>query len=228
VDELRHLAYIVANITQKEARVKLQKELEERRLLQAESAESLALEEVVMVREMPDLAVHVEKLIVRITNTVKSDPEVWDILAEFQHTLGRFDLELEARIKQVWCLLSAASFYLFFHKNNCFLFSVSLLDRGAQLGKVRSKVGGDARGAGAAHRGALLQGRQEVGLVRMQVAAAVGVAQDGGQLQGQRRRRGGARHDRHRGGEVPGVCLSGVYGYVWFIRNPLHNKLFTK
>jgi tetratricopeptide (TPR) repeat protein len=119
VDELRHLAYIVANVTQKEARVKLQKELEERRLLQAESTEPLALEEVVMVREMPDLAVHVEKLIVRITNTIKSDPEVWDILAEFQHTLGRFDLELEARIKQVSGGVKFLSQYL------CLPFSVA-------------------------------------------------------------------------------------------------------
>eukprot|EP01034_Spumella_vulgaris_P023131 gene23131-29324_t len=114
VDELRHLAYIVSHITQKEARVKLQKELEERRLLQAESTQPLP--EVVMVREMPDLAVHVEKLIVRITNTIKSDPEVWDILAEFQHTLGRFDLELEARLKQCRCWIAEPSWEKFANK----------------------------------------------------------------------------------------------------------------
>lgn len=118
IDELRHLAYIVANLTQKEARVKLQQELKERQLQQAENASSelnqtsttIANDEIVLVQDMPDLAVHVEKLIVRITNTVKSDPEVWDILAEFESTLGRYNLEMDARLKQV---IVYASFNVF-------------------------------------------------------------------------------------------------------------------
>jgi len=49
----------------------------------------------------------VEKLIVRITNSIKSDPDIWDILAEFFEILARKKSILDCRMRQVRALISA-------------------------------------------------------------------------------------------------------------------------
>jgi hypothetical protein len=48
-----------------------------------------------------DTILAVDKLLTNITVAVPSDAEVWDVYADFQHTLGRFRLELDCRTKQV-------------------------------------------------------------------------------------------------------------------------------
>lgn len=62
---------------------------------------------VLEVSPLPDLVLSVEKLLTKISNAIRSDPEVWDIFAEFQHGLGRFRLELDCRTKQVSVYLAA-------------------------------------------------------------------------------------------------------------------------
>lgn len=59
------------------------------------------LDSVLEVAPLPDLVLSVEKLLTKISNAIRSDPDVWDVFAEFQHALGRFRLELECRTKQV-------------------------------------------------------------------------------------------------------------------------------
>ena len=150
-DELRHLCYIVASQSQREAKLQAKTaaaagsdstksetevpvsmdsaSISEK--LPSSSPSQAAVGEAVMralqvlweednefdpdevsdlleVTPLPDLAVSTEKLLLKITNAIRSDAEVWDICAEFHHTLGRFRPELEARIKQVlhvvrWC-----------------------------------------------------------------------------------------------------------------------------
>jgi len=55
-----------------------------------------------------DLVDLTHRLLLKITTAVKSSYEVWDIYANFMHTLGRFRSELDCRLKQVRML----SFYL--------------------------------------------------------------------------------------------------------------------
>ena len=53
------------------------------------------------VIDSSDLVLSTEKLLIKITNSIKSESEIWDVYASFLHTLGKFRLELECRIKQV-------------------------------------------------------------------------------------------------------------------------------
>jgi len=53
------------------------------------------------VNPLPDLVVSTEKLLTSITNAIRSDAEIWDIFADFQHKLGRYRLALDCRNKQV-------------------------------------------------------------------------------------------------------------------------------
>jgi tetratricopeptide (TPR) repeat protein len=57
--------------------------------------------ELLHVDPLTDLAMHAETLLGRITNAIRSDPEVWDIVADFYYCLGKFRLVLESRVKQV-------------------------------------------------------------------------------------------------------------------------------
>jgi hypothetical protein len=50
--------------------------------------------------DLPEVAKAVEKLLVRITNTLPSDADIWDILARFEAFLGRQRLVLECRVRQ--------------------------------------------------------------------------------------------------------------------------------
>jgi len=52
------------------------------------------------ISTLADVPAQVDKLLTNITQAVPSDAEIWDVYAEFQHTLGRFRLELECRTKQ--------------------------------------------------------------------------------------------------------------------------------
>ena len=58
-------------------------------------------EERDIVPELPSLGSSLEELLHKMTNSVKSDPNVWDLIAMFQSSLGRYSLALEARTKQV-------------------------------------------------------------------------------------------------------------------------------
>lgn len=50
---------------------------------------------------LPDLAECVQQLLNKITTTIPSDADIWDICAEYQHTLGKWRLKLDCRTKQV-------------------------------------------------------------------------------------------------------------------------------
>lgn len=106
IDELRHLAFIVSNKVQREAKLNnpgaaKRKPLPVIREVIAEEEEEEEDEDFIEIDVLPEPALSVEQLLIRITNTVKSDPDIWDLLADFQHTLGRYSQELDARIKQV-------------------------------------------------------------------------------------------------------------------------------
>jgi len=78
---------------------------------EAEAVEDLAsdIAEIVEVQPLPDLVKAVEQLLVKITNSIPSDPEIWDIFAEFSHTLGRFANAHQCRLKQFRAQLNEAS-----------------------------------------------------------------------------------------------------------------------
>lgn len=113
IDELRHLAFITSNMAQREAKVaskaansnpvssadRVNSNMEEGGEEEEEETDFLDL--LTVAAPTPEPAQSVEKLLIRITNSVASDADVWDVLADFQHTLGRFPSELDARVKQV-------------------------------------------------------------------------------------------------------------------------------
>lgn len=128
IDELRHLAFITSSMAQREAKAStpplppsppLQRPLP--LLASTPANEDMAEEEddddysgrVELSAPLSEPAKSVEALLLRIVSILPSDPEVWDILATFQHVLGRFNLELEARVKQV--SLMGKSEYQFIH-----------------------------------------------------------------------------------------------------------------
>jgi tetratricopeptide (TPR) repeat protein len=53
------------------------------------------------VVELPDLAVHLETLLQRISSSIKSDAQVWDVVADFYTGFGHYTTALDARTKQV-------------------------------------------------------------------------------------------------------------------------------
>lgn len=55
---------------------------------------------------LPDVAKLVEKLLLRMTNTLPSDADLWDILAAFQSFLGRRALVVDCRVKQFRTLIN--------------------------------------------------------------------------------------------------------------------------
>ena len=95
-EELRHLALMVSS--------KARRAYDEvkGKLLRDDSADSDAaeLEEEIKDELLPEVARTVETLLVRITNTLPSDPEVWDILANFETFLGRHRRVLDCRVRQ--------------------------------------------------------------------------------------------------------------------------------
>ena len=109
IDELRHLAFITSNMAQREAKLAIKAadcnpvssvEMEDLNIEEDEE-ETDFLDLLLVSTPTPEPAQTVEKLLIRITNTVASDADVWEVLADFQHTLGRFPSELDARVKQV-------------------------------------------------------------------------------------------------------------------------------
>ena len=116
IDELRHLAFITSNMAQREAKLankavssnpvssidQVDPNMEGGEEEEEEEEETDFLELLTVAAPTPEPAQSVEKLLIRITNSVASDADVWDVLADFQHTLGRFPSELDARVKQVW------------------------------------------------------------------------------------------------------------------------------
>ena len=130
LDELRHLAYIVSSQAQREAKLR---DKEEKKTflseLEQEQEEELGMKNSILkelfvseedlenddtaellevVGTDGDLVDLTHRLLLKITTAVKSSYEVWDIYANFMHTLGRFRSELDCRLKQVRKL----SFYL--------------------------------------------------------------------------------------------------------------------
>jgi hypothetical protein len=63
-------------------------------------SDAAELEEEIKDELLPEVARTVETLLVRITNTLPSDPEVWDILANFETFLGRHRRVLDCRVRQ--------------------------------------------------------------------------------------------------------------------------------
>ena len=53
------------------------------------------------VQPLPTIVLDVQVLLDKITKDVKSDPEIWDVCADFQHNLGRIKLEMDCRTRQV-------------------------------------------------------------------------------------------------------------------------------
>ena len=125
LDELRHLAYIVSSQAQREAKLRNKEEmkavLSEQK--KKEEEEEVAWMKSSMLKELfvseedlenddtaellevvgssGDLVDLTQSLLLKITIAVKSSYEVWDIYANFLHTLGRFRSELDCRLKQV-------------------------------------------------------------------------------------------------------------------------------
>jgi hypothetical protein len=91
VDQLRRLAGFVAQQTKKM--------VVEERLLRGEASDSEVLDS-----ELPPLARDLEVLLLRITNTIRSSADVWDVLAGFHELLGRRRQALESRYKEVRAL----------------------------------------------------------------------------------------------------------------------------
>lgn len=85
--ELRKLAMFVASQTKKAALIE--------RAKREDTSESAIRDE-----EMPVLAKEVESLLVRISNTLQSTAEVWDLFADFQMSLGRLRQVLDCRYKE--------------------------------------------------------------------------------------------------------------------------------
>lgn len=59
---------------------------------------------------LPDLANQVQILLNKITATLRSDPAVWDIVAGFNHLLGRYQEAMEARLKQFRAVINEADY----------------------------------------------------------------------------------------------------------------------
>jgi len=122
LDELRHLAYIVSSQAQREAKLR---DKEEKKTflseLEQEQEEELGMKNSILkelfvseedlenddtaellevVGTDGDLVDLTHGLLLKITTAVKSSYEVWDIYANFMHTLGRFRSELDCRLKQ--------------------------------------------------------------------------------------------------------------------------------
>eukprot|EP01039_Chlorochromonas_danica_P001651 gene1651-1803_t len=58
------------------------------------------------VTELPELAVHLQTLFLKITSSVKSDAEVWDVVSEFYDHYGYYAAALDARLKQFRALIA--------------------------------------------------------------------------------------------------------------------------
>jgi hypothetical protein len=110
-DELRHLAYIVSTLTQREARaastssvVTKDGSADERKTpVDGASADDDDDDNdtVIEISSLPPLALEVEKLILKITNKTSSDPEIWDIFADFYANVGRHRSVIDCRVKEV-------------------------------------------------------------------------------------------------------------------------------
>ena len=117
LDELRHLALMVADKTRLSydvvkgglagtAAAEIPATTTTTTTIAASSASSAATSTTTAAAEeisdanLPEVARAVETLLVRITNTLKSDPTVWDILARFEAYLGRARAVVDCRVKQ--------------------------------------------------------------------------------------------------------------------------------
>jgi tetratricopeptide (TPR) repeat protein len=95
IDELRKLASFVA--------VQTRKLVDSKR--QDEATKGGALESgAVRDEEMPPLARDMEQLLDKVTVAIKSSADIWDIISEFQNSLGRLRKALECRYREVRAL----------------------------------------------------------------------------------------------------------------------------
>ena len=97
IDELRKLSAFVASQTWKLVH-------EQRRMAARDTNTELDLNAEVKDEEMPPLTLEVDRLIGKVTNAIKSNADVWDILAEFHASLGRKRSALESRYKEIRAL----------------------------------------------------------------------------------------------------------------------------
>ena len=111
--ELRRLCYMAAVINRKTVREKnavgtqsasgtSSFQVDMRKLLEDDQDEFLFVSNEDLDRTCTD----VEKLLQRITSTIDSDPEVWDIYADFEISLGRLPNVLACRVRQFRGLLN--------------------------------------------------------------------------------------------------------------------------
>jgi hypothetical protein len=64
------------------------------------------IEEIYEVKTFPDLVLQVEALIMKVTNSIPSDADIWNISAEFYIRLGKFRRVYEERTKQFRALIT--------------------------------------------------------------------------------------------------------------------------
>jgi tetratricopeptide (TPR) repeat protein len=110
-DELRHLVFIVSSIIQKDAQ----------RAANISSSPSKGEEKhdtseknddedddpiIIHVIQLPELGKALESLLSRITSTIHSDADIWDIVASFYYKLGQRQQVLDSRLKQFRSLMN--------------------------------------------------------------------------------------------------------------------------
>lgn len=64
------------------------------------------IEEIYEVKTFPDLVLQVEALIMKVANSIPSDPDIWNISAEFYVRLGKVRRVYEERTKQFRALIT--------------------------------------------------------------------------------------------------------------------------
>ncbi|KAJ1420394.1 hypothetical protein B484DRAFT_453130 [Ochromonadaceae sp. CCMP2298] len=130
-DELRHLSFIISSNAQREFSKSKKSQPSEPTpstvpLLAGQELSTLLPllvgdedddpSDILEVVPLPDLVELVEKLLIKVTNALKSDAEIWDMYSEFEHKLGRFRTELECRMKQVRALINDEGWEKFLDK----------------------------------------------------------------------------------------------------------------
>lgn len=105
IGELRYLTRIAVT-TCKVSHKELTKMGDEEENVVGEEAqptetEKYPSEEIDTIATVTDVALALEKLFDKITTTLRSEPDVWDLVAEYNFHLGKYKATLDARIKQV-------------------------------------------------------------------------------------------------------------------------------
>jgi tetratricopeptide (TPR) repeat protein len=92
--ELRHLIRVITMSIRKQK----QPELSENDILEGSNIERSEVKD--KIEEFPDIVQKVEALLTKITNTLKSVGEIWDIVAIFYFILGHYKTVIDIRLKE--------------------------------------------------------------------------------------------------------------------------------